>query len=101
MDLKVFASRARMSANRVRVVLCVCVFPLLTTACASNQQEPLVWQFGTTSSELVGWTAPNTEAASEADDTPASVSTSAEPSSGPWRTYVYPAAMFAYRGDAR
>ena len=104
MELKLFTSRARVRTKRAGVILSVCVLPLLTTACANNQQEPLVWQFGSTSFEPVASTAPNTEAASEAYDTPASVSsdTSTEASSGAgWRTYVYPAAMFAHRGDAR
>jgi hypothetical protein len=103
MGLKRFASRARVSAKRAAVILCGCALPLLTTACASNQQERFGWQFGSTSFEPVGSTAPNTEAASEAYEAPASVSgnASTEPSSEPWRTYVYPAAMFAYRGDSR
>jgi hypothetical protein len=100
MGLKRFASQARASAKRATVILCGCALPLLTTACASNH----VWQFGTTSFEPLGSTAPNTTSTSEFYDTPASVSDDA--STGPssateWRTYVYPAAMFAYRGDSR
>jgi hypothetical protein len=103
MGLKRFALQARVSAKRATVILCGCALSLLTTACASNQQEPFVWQFGSTSFEPRGSTAPNTEVASDAYDTAASVSddASTEPSSGPWRTYVYPAAMFAYRGDSK
>ncbi len=104
MDLKLFTSLACVRARRAGVILSVCILPLLTTACANNQQEPLVWQFGSTSFEPVASTAPNTEAASEAYDTPTSVSddASTEPSSATeWRTYVHPAAIYAYRGDAR
>jgi hypothetical protein len=103
MGLKRFASQARVRAKRATVILCGCALPLLTTACASNQKERFGWQFASTSFEPVGSTAPNTQSASEAYDAPASVSgdASTEPSSGSWRTYVYPAAMFAYRGDSR
>jgi len=103
MGLKRFASQASVSVKRATVILCACALPLLTTACASNQQDLPVWQFGPASFEPLGPAAPSTEAASEAYNAPASVSENAstEPSSGPWRTYVYPAAMFAYRGYAR
>jgi hypothetical protein len=104
MGLKRFTSQARVSTKHATVILFVSALPLLTTACASNQQEPLVWQFGSTSFEPLGSTAPNTTSTSEFYDTPASVSddASTEPSSATeWRTYVYPAAMFAYRGDSR
>jgi len=104
MGLKRFASQARVSAKRATVILWGCALALLTTACASSQQNPLVWQFGSTRFEPLGPTAPSTTFTSEAYDTPVSVAddASTEPSSATeWRTYVYPAAMFAYRGDSR
>lgn len=101
---KAFRVSGRVSAMRAAVMLCGCALPLLTTACASNQQERFGWQFGSTSFEPVGSIAPSTTSTSEAYDAPASVSgdPSTEPSRATeWRTYVYPAAMFAYRGDSR
>jgi hypothetical protein len=95
-------SQARVSAKRATVMLCVCALPLLTTACASNQQDPLGWQFGSISFEPLGSTAPNTSTSGAYDTASVSDGASTEPSSTTeWRTYVYPAAMFAYRGDAR